>query len=127
MVQEFKVQGFDEFLSKVTELDKQNKVILCMFCGDKDASGNSWCPDCVVKEPVVRKALGDVPNAENVAFVYCSVGGREYWKDRSNQFRTDKNLKLTGVPTLMIWGRPNEKLVEDQIKADVISILFDQD
>ena len=33
----------------------------------------------------------------------------------SNKFRTDPRLKLTGVPTLMKWGNPAVKMVEDQL------------
>lgn len=127
MAAEVKAQGFDDFLAQVGELQKQDKIILCMFCGDKDASGNSWCPDCVEKEPVVRKFLANLKNPEDVVFIYCSVGCRDYWKDRSNNFRTNKNLRLTGVPTLMVWGKPNEKLVENQINSESICLLFEQE
>lgn len=29
------------------------------------------------------------------------------WKDPKCPFRTDPRLKLTSVPTLMLWGTPN--------------------
>jgi len=125
MVKEVNVKGFSDFISQVDTLSQQDKKILCLFCGDKDASGKSWCPDCVTKEPIVREALNSLSSRDNLVFLYCMVGDRDYWKDRSNDFRLHKDLKLTGVPTLMIWGRPNEKLVEDQITADSVSMFLD--
>lgn len=32
--------------------DNKGKEIFALFCGGKDASGKSWCPDCVTAEPV---------------------------------------------------------------------------
>jgi len=56
-------------------------------------------------------------------FIYCAVGGRAYWKDRSNEFRTDKDLKLTGVPTLLRWG--GQKLAENKLQPDLIAMLME--
>nr|XP_026695959.1 thioredoxin domain-containing protein 17-like [Ciona intestinalis] len=124
-MKEIKVQGFDEFMSAVVSPDIKDKIIICLFTGDKDENGKSWCPDCVTSEPIVRKSLELIKDDDSFVFVYCSVGGRAFWKDKSNPFRTNDKLKLNGVPTLMKWGFPNEKLVEDQISADVIPILFE--
>ena len=121
MVKEIKVQGFKEFIDTVTSLDSSS--IFCFFSGDKDASGRSWCPDCVTYEPVVRKSLESLSD-ENAIFIYCSVGGRDYWKNKSNDFRVDKRLKLTGVPTLLKWGNPREKLAEDKLQPNLIEMLL---
>ena len=38
---------------------------------------------------------------------YCSVqvGSRPVWKDQEHPLRRDFSLSLTGIPTLMRWGR----------------------
>ena len=124
MVQEYTVQGFENFMSKVSELEKQGKEVYCLFSGTKDANGKSWCPDCVTAEPVVRGCLKNMPEA--AVFLYCQVGERDYWKNKSNEFRVHPKLKLTRVPTLMRWGAPNEKLVEENLfKPDMINMMFE--
>ena len=48
-----KVEGYDAFKAKISELASAGGDIFVMFSGSKDASGVSWCPDCVTAEPVV--------------------------------------------------------------------------
>ena len=90
-----------------------SKTIYALFSGGKDAAtGKSWCPDCVTAEPVsywynvnvtlitglcirlrsfnahfkvVTGELDKLP--EGSTFVYVDVGGRDYWKNKSNEFR----------------------------------------
>ena len=39
--------GWSAFVEK-----NKGKEIFALFCGGKDESGKSWCPDCVTAEPV---------------------------------------------------------------------------
>ncbi|EOB00243.1 Thioredoxin domain-containing protein 17 [Anas platyrhynchos] len=48
-------------------------------------------------------------------FIYCLVGDRAYWKDPNNEFR--KNLKLTGVPTLLKYGTVSDILYRMDLHA----------
>lgn len=43
--EEVKVRGYEEFCQAVSE--RSGKDIFAYFSGDKDAQGQSWCPDCV--------------------------------------------------------------------------------
>lgn len=124
MVEEYAVTGYENFIAKIQELEKAGREVYCVFSGSKDANGKSWCPDCVTAEPVIRGCLKNMP--EGSVFVYCQVGERAYWKDKSNDFRTNPKMKLTGVPTLMKWGSPNQKLVEENLfKPDMINMMFE--
>ena len=126
MVKEIETHGFQDFINSVQSPDLKDKVVFCLFCGDKDKDGKSWCPDCVTSEPVVRSCISKIEN-DDVVFIYCAVGGRDFWKDRQNEFRTHASLKLTGVPTFMRWGFPKQKLVEEQlVKEDMISMLIEE-
>lgn len=124
MIEELKVQGFEEFEKMVDYL--KGKEIFCFFSGNKDSNGISWCPDCVISEPIVRQELESLNNSAAV-YIYCAVGSREDWKNKNNKFRTDKRLKLTGVPTLMKWGEPNQKLTEQKIEKKLVSMLLNDD
>ncbi|CAF5094691.1 unnamed protein product, partial [Rotaria sp. Silwood1] len=71
--------------------------------GAKDSQGHSWCPDCVLAEkPVEETVKSSLPS--NGIFIECSVGNRASWKDPNCSFRTDPNLRLTNIPTLVEWG-----------------------
>ena len=124
MVQKIVVHGYKEFQDQVNSPELKGKTKYCMFSGDKDEStGISWCPDCVTYEPVVRKAMEELKD-DTAVYIYCLVGGRSYWKDRQNEFRTDAKLMLTGVPTFMKYGT-KKKLVEDQLNADMIEMMLE--
>ena len=47
------VEGYAAWSQFVKEND--GKDIFALFCGGKDESGKSWCPDCVTAEPVRPK------------------------------------------------------------------------
>merc|ERR1711972_1089930 len=63
-----------------------------------DSNGASWCPDCVIAEPVVNKCLEKAP--EDSHYLYVGVGDRAFWKDPNCIFRTHKDTQLKSVPTL---------------------------
>ncbi|KAM4797004.1 thioredoxin domain-containing protein 17 [Rhinophrynus dorsalis] len=118
---ELKVQGYEEYCKEVEK--HKNQDVFVYFSGSKNADGVSWCPDCVKAEPVVRGELDSLP--EGSVFIYCQVGERPYWKDPNNEFK--RNLKLTGVPTLLKIGS-HQKLVEEQcLKADLVRMMFSED
>ena len=110
-----KVEGFDAFKAKISELTGEGGGggdIFVYFSGAADQSGKSWCPDCVTAEPVVtvrptlhitthhfftkhflyQKNLAGA--AEDSHFLYVAVGDRTFWKDQNNIFRTAKETQL---------------------------------
>lgn len=46
--EEKQVRGYGEFVQ--TAQRYHGRPIFALFCGDKDAEGRSWCPDCVTGE-----------------------------------------------------------------------------
>ena len=123
MVQKFEVEGFDAFVEKIESIKSLGKDIFVLFSGSKTPSGESWCPDCVVAQPVVDSALSKAP--EDSFYVYVGVGGRNFWKDPNCIFRTDSRTKLKSVPTLLKYGTP-QRLEEGQCaKPDMVQMLFE--
>lgn len=43
------VRGYGEFVQAAQQ--SRGRPVFALFCGDKDAQGRSWCPDCVTGEP----------------------------------------------------------------------------
>ncbi|XP_068126296.1 thioredoxin domain-containing protein 17 isoform X1 [Hyperolius riggenbachi] len=117
---EVKVHGFEEYVKEEEKV--KGKAAFALFSGDKDEAGESWCPDCVKAEPIIRGELCHLP--EGAIFIYCQVGDRPYWKDPTNPFK--QKMHLTGVPTLAKVGTP-QKLTEEQcFNAELIRMLFEE-
>nr|DBA33130.1 TPA: hypothetical protein GDO54_000860 [Pyxicephalus adspersus] len=99
------------------------RIVFALFCGHKDEKGVSWCTDCVKAEPVFQAQMKHLP--EDSVFIYCLVNERTYWKHPTQDFK--KNLKLTGVPTLVKVGMAQKLTEDDSIKPDLIQMRFSDD
>ena len=120
MVIEVHVEGLDNYKKAADE--HKGKVIFVLFSGSTDSEGNNWCPDCVAADPVIQKCLSSAP--DDAVFIHCGVGDRTFWKDQTNSFRTDPELKLKSVPTLIVLGK-SQRLEEEQCaKEDLVKMLF---
>jgi len=98
----------------------------CLFTGSIDpATNESWCPDCRIFEPIVTNKM-ETLEGENVIYISCFVGNKSSWKDMQSPFRTDTKLNLSEIPTFLKYGSP-EKLVDDQLNAAMIEIMFNDD
>merc|ERR1712071_325726 len=123
MVKQFHVEGFQEFENKISEIEKSENDVFVLFSGSKNASGESWCSDCVSAEPEIEKAFKEAP--ANSTLIHVSVGDSAFWKDPNCIFRTNDKTKLTCVPTLMKWGT-RQRLLEDQCSnLDTILLMFE--
>ncbi|WAR02767.1 TXD17-like protein [Mya arenaria] len=123
MAKSVKVEGYEAFKAAVDE--HKGTTIFALFCGSIGKDGKSWCPDCVVAEPVINANLSKI--ADDGVFIYCSVGDRTFWKDQNNAFRKDPSLMLKGVPTLLKLGQPNRLVEEQCAKTDLVEMLFADD
>ncbi|XP_033101074.1 thioredoxin domain-containing protein 17-like [Anneissia japonica] len=119
------VEGIDSLLAMIDEC-KLSQDVYVLFCGGVDAAtGHSWCPDCVKAEPVIEEGLKKTP--ENSIFIFCSVGGRDYWKDLNNDFRKNPQFKLTAVPTLLKLGTSKRLVEEECASEELVNMLFEDD
>ncbi|XP_060068326.1 thioredoxin domain-containing protein 17-like [Ylistrum balloti] len=121
MVIQVHVEGITKF-EEVAE-EHKGKTIFALFSGSVNDEGKNWCPDCVAADPVVSRNVASAPN--DAVFIHCGVGGRDYWKDQKNDFRTKLGLKC--VPTLMILGKPNKLEEEQCANDDLVKMLFSEE
>eukprot|EP00884_Botryococcus_braunii_P014154 jgi/Botrbrau1/2273/Bobra.101_2s0096.1 len=92
------VSKFDDGVAALATLPKPHVVF---FTADVDpSSGQAWCPDCARSEEVIRQGV----LATGGSILEVQVGPRAVWKDPSHPFRQDPSLKLTGIPTVMLWS-----------------------
>lgn len=78
-----------------------------------------WCPDCVRADPAIRGALKDQGTLLEV-----DVGDRIEWRSPGHPLRTE--LQVTGVPTLICWGKngAGERLGKQKM---TVAIVYAQD
>jgi len=74
---------------------------LFLFFGSADpGTGASWCPDCVVADPVLRATIARVAPA--LAVHECPVGARVDWKGRMDHpYRVHPAFRVARIPTLI--------------------------
>lgn len=69
----FTATSTTELESLVGEHSKKNVVLL--FTGSKRTEdGKSWCPDCVVADPVVEGVVKQMSADDNLVFITVPVG-----------------------------------------------------
>jgi hypothetical protein len=91
-------------------------VFLLFFGSETPETGESWCPDCVMADPVIRGTLATITRHE-VLLVECPVGLRaDYKGNPTHPYRTDPRVALQRIPTLIRWSGVRElgRLVEGE-------------
>ncbi|KAI8619144.1 hypothetical protein BC830DRAFT_1105507 [Chytriomyces sp. MP71] len=114
---------FDSTLSSTLSA-AQGRVFVVLFGTEVEATGESWCPDCVVSDPLIRKAILAVPDS---TLLEVPVGDRATYRDPANFYRNHAELRVTSVPTLYEFGKEGKvikKLVEREITADSLVVFI---
>ncbi|ORZ13078.1 hypothetical protein BCR42DRAFT_355321 [Absidia repens] len=108
-------EDFDSQVEKALQ-NEQNNVFVVFFGTELDETNESWCPDCVIADPLIRKSLLNVPNA---VLIEAPVGVRDEWKgNTSHPYRV--KFDVPAIPTLYKWSKagPGARLVEEEA-ADI--------
>ncbi|KAL1933316.1 hypothetical protein VTP01DRAFT_7406 [Rhizomucor pusillus] len=106
--------NIEEFDTKIAEaVSRSNNVYVVFFGTEVPETSESWCPDCVIADPLIRKALlNEAP--EDAILVEAPVGDRNAWKgNASHPYRVRFNVPA--IPTLVKWSKdgPVKQLVEN--------------
>ncbi|XP_071443931.1 thioredoxin domain-containing protein 17-like [Hetaerina americana] len=125
MVVRHAVEGYEAFNNSIKELESAEKTILVLFSGSKGNEEKSWCPDCVAADPVIDAVLDTLD--DSVVYLYVGVGDRDTWKNPNCVFRKDERLRLSSVPTLICWGKPQRLEEEKCCNPDLIRLLLEDD
>ncbi|XP_055843337.1 thioredoxin domain-containing protein 17-like [Episyrphus balteatus] len=124
MAKKFNLKGYEALKTSLAEVAGANEINV-YFSGSKSDAGVSWCPDCVTAEPHVLAAVDKF--AKDSVFMYVDVGDRPFWKDMKNPFRTDKDIHIQVIPTLIRW-KAQQRLEGDQCeKSDLLEMFFTDD
>jgi hypothetical protein len=96
-------------------------TLFVLFTGDSDAAGHSWCPDCNDAKPVYEAALADAATRSPITLITCPLPRDEYKGNAAHPYKTNANVKLARIPTLMRWGASRKvgELIEEACKDAV--------
>lgn len=71
-MKELTVNSSEALDNAIKENEQQNVVLL--FTGTKNEStGKSWCPDCVVAEPIIKAVTQEIADLD-ICFITAYVG-----------------------------------------------------
>ena len=94
------VEAFDQTVQKV--LEEHSPVFVLFFGNELPETSESWCPDCVIADPRIRKAVLDHAPSTS-ALIEAPVGLRDEWRSSTNVYRS--RYSLTAIPTLFQWTK----------------------
>lgn len=95
----------DELLPILESIDSQQEKVFLLFFGSEDpATQQSWCPDCVIADPRIRKQLLTVPDS---VLLECPVSYLEIFEHIVHFNHLYKRLvwKVNGDRTRNIFTR----------------------
>ena len=88
-------------------------ALFLVFGSADPQTGESWCADCQVADPILRAAIH---RARSGLITYeCPVGQRSEWKNQpQHPLRTHAGLQIARIPTLVLieGGIETGRLVE---------------
>ncbi len=84
-----------------------------VFGAEQPDTGASWCPDCVVADPVLR--AGIARQRPELTVYECPVASRADWKGNADHpYRRHPGLRIARIPSLVLVvdGVERGRLVE---------------
>ena len=109
------------------EADLNGAPLFILFIGSKNKdSGVSWCPDCVVAEPVIKECLGEISGG--CRLLLCPVDKEPFRNSPDYIYRCNNKIDLKCVPTLMKWidGLCSSSLNDEECQNRAVVRMFVQ-
>jgi hypothetical protein len=92
---------------------QQGEAVFLFFGGEDPGTGISWCPDCVIADPVLRRTLAQA--RPDLAIYECPIATRADWKGgEPHPYRVHPAFRLARIPTAIryVGGIEVARLVE---------------
>ena len=93
-------------------------MFVLFFGTEVPETSESWCPDCVIADPLIRKAISPI---ENAILLEAPVGARNEWKgNTTHPYRV--RFGLSAIPTLFKWTKVCIMFICIYFLADPVSL-----
>ncbi|KAI8870382.1 hypothetical protein GQ42DRAFT_162755 [Ramicandelaber brevisporus] len=113
--------NFDSKVAELLAASSTGKIFVLFFGREVPETGESWCPDCVLADPVIRLGIDQYAKKNGVKATLVEVPVDRRPKDdqpvpETNVYRTRQDIKLGAVPTLLVWTKdgPGKRIVEEE-------------
>lgn len=106
-------QPSDAELAVADLVNLQGSGLFLFFGAEDPQTGESWCPDCVTADPVLRRTIALA--RRDLTLFECPVGQRSEWKNRpEHPYRVHPLFRVARIPTLVFIeaGVERGRLVE---------------
>ncbi|KAJ1825796.1 hypothetical protein LPJ56_002499 [Coemansia sp. RSA 2599] len=117
-----RVEHPDQFDDLANRAVSESSEVFVLFFGRESPGTNlSWCPDCVIADPKVRKAISAVPGS---ILLEVPVDRKSNIDSPSNIYRIREDTKVERIPTLVRWteaGPSKTRLIEDECSEEAVS------
>lgn len=105
------------FDAKLSELLEQKKNFFVFVYGAHGENGKSWCPDCDISQPFVKKAKEDIVfknKSKEIFFINIPVV-----KNERPDYTNNKIIKLKRIPSLIYFsvGREMGRIQEEEMAS----------
>lgn len=108
-----------------TAIAGRNSALYLFFGSEDPTTGASWCPDCVIADPILRRACTTL--RPDLVLYECPVGLRSEWKNQlQHPYRLHPTTRLARIPTLLFLehGMERGRLVEGDCAQPAIVEAF---
>ncbi|KAF0972675.1 hypothetical protein FDP41_008924 [Naegleria fowleri] len=106
---------FDSTMQSVVN-NHPGSLVFVYITGKKDTTtGKSWCPDCVVSEPIVTEDFLPEVDREckkkglKTILVKALVERSEYKGNPQYPYRTHPDLRVKSIPTFILWNAKDDE------------------
>lgn len=97
-------RDFDATLEKIKAALQPGDILVVLIKGvSHPKTHKSWCPPCVLAEPMVQRAVKAAKEKRRVVYVQCNVERSVYLGNPKYLYRTHPFIKVTGIPHFMVF------------------------
>ena len=90
----------DAFAAAEALVKSGGEALFLFFGAENPQTGESWCPDCVTADPVLRRTIS--ATRKDLTVYECPVGERADWKNKpEHPYRTHPLFAIARIPTLV--------------------------
>ncbi|RNE99432.1 putative 1,2-Dihydroxy-3-keto-5-methylthiopentene dioxygenase [Trypanosoma rangeli] len=106
-------RDFDDTLATLKAGLAPGDVLVLFIKGASDRKTHrSWCPPCVLAEPVVQRAVEAAKRKRRVVYVQCIVERSVYLGNPEYAYRRHPLLNITSIPFLLVHQQGDKELTE---------------
>ncbi|KAL1497931.1 hypothetical protein ABEB36_008811 [Hypothenemus hampei] len=116
--------NYKEYLDALENLNQVKSIYIFYMGTESSSSGYSWCPLCSEVEQILDKRFADLSDS---VLIKAHVGVQDEWENKTNHFKTDKELRLKVIPTFLKYKTPKRLEGQYCLKVELLNLIFEDE